>query len=51
MRQLGDQIKVLNGARRLNTEKRQLLGLAVLAEVAAIATLIVAVVQLMSGGQ
>jgi len=46
-----DQIKVLNGARRLNTEKRQLLGLAVLAEVAAIAMLIVAVVQLMSGGQ
>ena len=32
-------------------QKRQLLGLAVLAEVAAIATLIVVVVQLMSGGQ
>lgn len=45
-----DQIKVLNGARRLNTQKRQLLSLAVLAEVAAIATLIVAVVQLVSGG-
>lgn len=45
-----DQVRVLNGARRLNTQKRQFLSLAVLAEVAAIAMLIVAVVQLVSGG-
>lgn len=46
-----DQVRVLEGARRLNTEKRQFLSLAVLAEVVAITTLIVAVVQLVSGGQ
>jgi len=43
-----DQVRVLDGARRLNTQKRQFLSLAVLAEVAAIATLILAVVQLVS---
>lgn len=46
-----DQVRVLEGARRLNTEKRQFLSLAVLAQVVAITTLIVAVVQLVSGGQ
>lgn len=44
-----DQVRVLQGARRLNTQKRQFLSLAVLAQVAAIATLIVALAQLVSG--